>query len=89
MGCEILDIQCLFVSEIVGNVALTIVLSLVLYFIIASKLRFGFDTTIAMLLPLVIILALMFGELPLIIAVATIFVVFLVSWIFQKITGNR
>lgn len=89
MGCEILDLQCIFVSEIIGSIGLTIVLGLILYFIVASKLRFGFDTTIVMLLPLTIILGLMFGQFSLLVAVVTMFAVFVVAWLFPRIIGGR
>jgi len=89
MACDILDIQCIFVSEIVGSIGLTVVLGLILYFIIASKLRFGFDTTIVMLLPLTIILGLMFGQFSLLMVIPTIFAGFVIAWLFPRIITSR
>ncbi len=89
MACDILDIRCLFVNEIVGNVVLTVVLSVILYFIIASKLRFGFDTTIALFFPMLFIFGLTFAGFSAILAFATVIIGIMIAFIFNKIVGNR
>jgi asparagine N-glycosylation enzyme membrane subunit Stt3 len=87
--CEILDFQCIFVSEIVGSTVLAVILALILYFIIASKMRLGFDTTIALLLPIIAIFGLMLSGFSAVYAFATFVVALLVAWLFNRIIGNR
>lgn len=89
MGCDILDFRCILMNEIVGSVTLTIVLFAVFYFIIASKLRLGFDTTILFLFPTIVILGLAFGGFSIIYAFATLMVAFMVGWMLDKIIGNK
>ena len=88
-GCDILDFRCLIMNEIVGSVTLTVVLFAIMYFVIASKLRLGFDTTILFLFPTVVILGLAVGGFSTIYAFATIIVAILVAFAFQKFIGNR
>lgn len=89
VGCEILDFRCILVSEIVGSVVLATILALILYFIIAGKLKWGFDTTLAVLLPMILIVGIAFTGFSAIYAFATIIVAFLLAWIFQEIIRNR
>ena len=89
MPCELLDFRCIIVNEIVGSVILAAVLAAILYFVIASKLRLGFDTTIAFAIPLLIISGLMFTGFSVIYAVITVIVGLMVAWIFQEIIRNR
>lgn len=87
--CDVLDLRCIFVNEIVGSVLLTAVFSVIIYFIIAAKLRLGFDTTIAFLLPIILIFGLMLTGFSTIYYVITIFVGILVAWVFNEIIRNR
>ena len=84
-ACELLDFRCIFVNEIVGNVVLAGVLALVLYFIAASRLRLGFDTTIFFLFPILFIFGLAISGFSTIFAFATILVGFMLAWIFNRI----
>lgn len=88
MACDILDLRCMFVSEIVGSVTLAIVLGAIFYFISASKMRLGFDTTIAFSLPLLLLLGIAFTGFNLIYAFATIIIGLMLAWMFNKIIGN-
>lgn len=85
MPCELLDFRCLFVSELVGSAVLAAVLAVVLYFIIASKMRLGFDTTIAFLFPLLFIFGLAITGFSIIYAFATVVVGFLLAWVFNRV----
>jgi len=89
MICEILDWRCIFVSELIGNVVLAILIGVIFYFIIASKIKWGFDTTIAFTFPILFLLGLMIGGLTTIYAFATILISLLVTWVFQEIIRNR
>lgn len=86
VGCEsILDFRCIFVSELIGSVVLAIILAAIFYFIIAGKLKLGFDSTIAFGFPLILILGLAIAGLPIIIAFMTILAGILLAWIFNQI----
>lgn len=88
-GCEILDFRCIFVNEIVGSALLAGVIAIILYFMAASRLRFGFDTTMAFLFPVLFIFGLAISGFSVIFAFATVIVGFMLAWIFNKIIGNR
>jgi len=89
MICELLDLRCIFVNELIGSVVLTIIIATIAYFIIAGKLRLGFDTTIAFTIPLLLIFGLMFTGFSAIFAFATIVIGLLIAFVFNKIIGNR
>ena len=84
-SCEILDWRCIFVSEIFGNVLLTVIVATIGYFMIASKLRFGFDTTIALIIPILLIIGLAISSFNTIMAFATVATGLMLAWIFNKI----
>jgi hypothetical protein len=88
-GCEILDFRCIFVNELAGSITLAALLLATFYFIIASKARFGFDTTIAFAFPLLILVSLAVGGFSVVFAFATIIVAFMIAWIFERISGNK
>ncbi len=88
-GCELLDFRCIFVNEIAGSVLLASVLAIIFYFIIASRMRWGFDTTIAFLFPILFIFGLAISGFSVIYAFSTIVVALMVAWLFNKIIGNR
>ena len=56
--CDIFDIRCVVVNELIGSLALTVIVMSIVYFIFASKIRLGFDTTIFLAIPLVLIFSL-------------------------------
>ena len=89
MGCEILDFRCIFVSELIGNVILAVIIGAIFYFIIAGKLKLGFDTTIFFAVPLLLILGLAITGFSIIFAFITIIAGFMIAWIYNQIVGNR
>ena len=89
VGCEILDLKCIFINEIIGSIALASIFGIIFYFILASKLRFGFDTTIAFAFPLVIILSLAIGGFPIVYAFVTVVIGWMLGFLLQKIIPNR
>ncbi len=89
MACDLIDFQCIFVNEIAGSLVIAALIGLILYFIVAGKLKFGFDTTIALLIPIVLIGSLMTTGFSLVYAVVTIVLVWMATWVFQEIIRNR
>lgn len=89
MGCELLDLRCIFVSELVGNVTLAVILGAIIYFVTASKLRWGFDSTIAFGFPFLLILGLSFAGFSAIYAFATVIIGMMLGWIFTEIFRGR
>lgn len=83
-SCEIIDFKCIFINEIAGSLTLAIVLLMILYFVAASKMKIGFDTTIYFLFPVIVILGLAGGGFSIIFAFVTLFVAFMVGWIINK-----
>ena len=88
-ACEILDFRCIFVNEIVGNVVLAVVLAAILYFIIASRLKLGFDTTLAFAIPIVLLSGLAIGGFSVIFAFLTMVTAIMIAWLFDRIIGNK
>ncbi len=88
-GCNILDFRCILVNELVGNVVLAVVLVSILYFIIASRLKFGFDTTIVFAVPIVLLAGLAIGGFSVIFAFLTMVTAIMIAWLFDRIIGNK
>ncbi|HEC39512.1 hypothetical protein LCGC14_0538370 [marine sediment metagenome] len=84
VSCDIIDFKCIFINEIVGSVTLAIIIGMILYFIVASRLKLGFDTTIYFLFPVLVIIGLAGGGFTIIYAFATLFVAFMVGWAINK-----
>lgn len=89
MPCDILDFRCIIVNELIGTAVLAVVIGAIFYFIIASKLKFGFDTTIIMAFPFLFILGLAIAGFSAIYAFATVLIGIMLAWIFQEIIRNR
>lgn len=87
-GCEILDFQCIIVSEIFGSASLAVVMGLVFYFIVASRLKIGFDTTFLLAIPLSLIISLAIGGFAIVYAITGFIAAMIISWIFQRAFGN-
>lgn len=88
-GCDILDWRCIFVNEIFGSVTLALVLFTIFYFVLASKLKLGFDTTIAFSVPIILLLGLGIAGFQTIFAFVTITLALMIAWLFQIMIGNR
>lgn len=88
MVCDILDLRCIFVNELFGSIVLTAIFGAIFYFIIAGKARLGFDTTIILTFPILLIVGLMIGGFSAIYAFATVIVGIMVAWVFNKIIAN-
>ena len=89
MACEIIDFRCIFMNELIGNAVLTVFLFILLYFVIASKLRFGFDMTIFLLIPVSLFIGLIFTGFTAIYAFATLVIGILIAFTYQRAIGNR
>ncbi len=89
MACEILDFRCIFINEIIGSVLLAVIFGAIFYFILASKLRFGFDTTIAFSFPIIIIMSLAIGGFSIVYAFATVIIGWMLGFLFMKLIGNK
>ena len=72
-------------NELIGNAALAVIFVAALYFIAASKLRLGFDTTIAFTIPLLLIGGLALAGFSAIYAFTTVIVGLMLAWVFQHI----
>ena len=87
--CDLLDFRCIIMNELFGSVLLTLFAVAIIYFIVASKLRLGFDTTMAFAIPFMLIGGLIIGGFQALFAFLTVVVGVMVAWIFQNIIGNR
>lgn len=87
--CDILDLRCVIVNELIGSTILAILIGFIFYFIIAGKLKWGFDTTIALIVPVGLIFGVMFTGFSAIYAFATFFIGLLLAFVINVIIGNR
>jgi len=88
-SCDILDFRCIFVNEIVGSALLSVLFVALLYFIIAGKLKLGFDTTIVFIFPILLIGGLMITGFSAVFAFSTVIIGIMVAWVFNEIIRNR
>lgn len=88
MACELLDLRCIFVSELIGSVALAVIIAAIFYFIIASKLRLGFDTTVAFAFPILLIFGLAMTGFSALFAFSTLIVGIMVATLFNRIINR-
>lgn len=88
MPCDVLDFRCIMVSELVGSAILAVVFGVILYFIIANKLKMGFDTAIFLALPVIFLFSLVMTGFSAIYAFASVMVAIMLAWMFNKIIGN-
>ncbi len=89
MVCDILDLRCIFVSEIAGTALMATMIAVALYFIAASRLNWGFNTTIGFLFPMLFIITLGIAGFSAVMAFSTIIIGALAAFMFNKIVGNR
>lgn len=85
MQCDLLDFRCIFVSELIGSAFLAVMILAIFYFIIASKLKLGFDTTIVMSLPLLLLVGLAITGFTAIMAFATILIGIMLAFLINRI----
>jgi hypothetical protein len=76
-------------NELIGSAVLTVLLAAVLYFVFAAKARLGFDSTIFLAFPLLLILGLVTIGFSTIYAFATIMAAILLAFIFNRFLGNK
>lgn len=84
VSCNIIDFKCIFINEIAGSLTLALVLVVILYFIAASRLKLGFDTSIYFLFPVLVIIGLAGGGFSILFAFVALFVALMVGWIINK-----
>lgn len=89
MACDIFDLRCILVSELIGSALLAMLFIAILYFILASKLRWGFDTTIVLAIPLLLSTGLVIYGFAVIYAFGTLFVGILLALAFLRLIGNK
>lgn len=88
MACDVIDLKCILVNEIIGSVVLSIIFLAVIYFIISSKLRFGFETTIVLGIVILILGSLAIGNLAAVLAFLTLLIAVLLGIKFSNLLGN-
>lgn len=89
MVCDILDLRCIFVNELVGTTILTVILFSVLYFVAAIKLKWGFEMTIFLAAPIVLLFTLATGGFTQVFITMGVIAGLMIAITFNKIIGNR
>lgn len=86
MVCSnLLDWRCIFVNELIGSPLLAVVIFAILFFIVAAKMKFGFDTTLVVAVPIILIFALTTAGMGAIMAFVTLLAGFMLAWIWRVI----
>jgi len=86
--CDIFDIRCIVVNEIVGSAILAAILFLILYLIVAWRLRMGFDQTVTFAIPFLLMIGIMFAGFSIMFAFITFIVGVMVAWVFNRVIKN-
>lgn len=81
MTCSPIDFICVIRNDLVGDTLLSILFVLLLYFIIAGKLRLGFETTFVALIPISLIVSLALGQFSVIYAFSTVIIGIFLGWV--------
>ena len=89
VACDLLDLRCIFVSELVGSVTLAVVLAAMLFFIFSSRIKIGFRTTIVVSIPILLLFGLAIGSFSALYAFLTLFIGIIIAIIFQRMIGNK
>lgn len=89
MVCDVADLRCLYVNELVGDPVLAVLLFGVLFFAFTSYNRVGLKSTLWLAVVVFPIVSYFIIGTTLIIALSTLVVSFLVALIHTRITGNR
>ena len=88
VSCNLLDFRCIFVNELFGSIALTLLAAAIGFLIISGKLRFGFETSISLSIVGVLLASLAIGGFAVIYAFITLVVAILIAITFNRIIGN-
>jgi len=88
-ACNILDVRCVLVNELIGSAVLSVLIASILYFVAASKLNFGFETTIFFAIPIILIFGIALTSFSIIFAFVTFAVGMLVAYMVNKMFMNR
>lgn len=88
MICELLDWRCIIVNEIVGSTTLALIMFAILFFIFAAKNRYGFDTTVFLALPIILIFSLAVSGFSAIYAFTTVIAGILLAFVFNRVTKS-
>lgn len=89
MACDIIDIRCILVNELIGSSILAVLFIAIIYFIIANKLKLGFETSIVLAIPILIFSGLVVYGFQIIYAFATLFIGLLLAMAFLRLIGNK
>ncbi len=88
-GCDLLDLRCIFVSELVGSAILSIVLAAILLFMFFSRTRIGFKTSMVASVPLLLIFGMAITSFSVLYAFITVLIGLMLAAVFQKVIGNQ
>jgi hypothetical protein len=89
MTCDILDFRCMLVNEVIGNVFLASILFAIAYFIVASKMKLGFDTTFALAIPIILTFGLAVSGFQIMYVLLTLVAGVMLALAFLRLIGNR
>ena len=88
-GCDLLDLRCIFVNELVGSAFLSMIIAIIFFFIFSSKVKIGFRTSIVVAVPILLILGLTLTGFSTLYAFITVLIGFMLAAVFQKLIGNK
>ncbi len=89
MVCDILNWRCIIVNELIGSGMLAAIIFAITFFIFASKIRLGFDTTIFLAIPIIILFSFVTVGFAALFAFGAVLAGWLLALAFNRLTGNR
>lgn len=88
-GCNLLDIRCIFVSEIVGSAFLTMIIVAILFFMFVGVMKIGFRTSIVFSVPVLLMFGTVISGFSALFAFLTLLIGMLLATVLVKILNAR
>lgn len=89
MACDIFDLRCILVNELIGSAFLAMLFVALIYFLLAGKLRWGFDTTITLAFPILLASGLVIYGFAAVYAFGTLLAGVILALAFLRLVGNK
>ena len=86
MTCDVLDIRCVLVNELIGNASISVLILVLVYFIWCIKKRIQYEVMIGLAFPIVLMTNFIFGGSFLIYILAGIGAAIMLAFLIRRLT---
>ena len=89
MTCDILDVRCIMVNEVIGDALLAVILMAIVYFSLAVVFRWSWNTTTVLGLPLILGLGTVIYGFTAVYTIAGVVVGIFAALAINRLIGNK